>query len=446
MARLPAAHGAGVSRDGIVVDPPIARRRSRHQHRFRTAGAIRTRCGSTTKHRPASDSRWRATISTLKAFGCTSRPTACDWREAGRSGPCGDRSTFFRNPFRGVWAFSLRADRPGIDSRVTGNTWSRRRFATTPLGSRRAGTWVGADSLDLQRADLQTAPQLYNLDAVAYESVMLGLFTIYRGEHPDREKPNDMCVAFSRDGFHWSRPTLASPSPRVRAAGRLELGQRAIRGRRLPLVGDNCTSTSADDRACRAPHFPARAAPGSPRCGATASRRSPISSLPAPAVRSRPRARTLTTRVVQFSGAHLFINATIPRIRESGRSSISTVACSAARLPQIFAACGSDRRQHTAPALRWSGGSLQALAGTPVRVRFSSSTARRCSPSGSARPQPATAVAISQPAVPGYSRSPMADSWPRPASHLRGAQPEPQRQPEGNERLPDRDGAPSADA
>ena len=40
----------------------------------------------------------------------------------------------------------------------------------------------GADSLDLRRADLKTAPQIYNLDAVAYESVMLGLFTMFRGE------------------------------------------------------------------------------------------------------------------------------------------------------------------------------------------------------------------------------------------------------------------------
>ena len=35
---------------------------------------------------------------------------------------------------------------------------------------------------------------------------LLGLFTIYRGERNEREKPNDVCVGFSRDGFHWARP------------------------------------------------------------------------------------------------------------------------------------------------------------------------------------------------------------------------------------------------
>src|SRR5204863_7411209 len=32
------------------------------------------------------------------------------WRDVGQTGKCGDRSTFFRNPFRKVWTFSLRAD------------------------------------------------------------------------------------------------------------------------------------------------------------------------------------------------------------------------------------------------------------------------------------------------------------------------------------------------
>ena len=49
--------------------------------------------------------------------------------------------------------------------------------------------------------------QLYNLDAVAYESVMLGLFSIWPGKPSDRPKPNHLCVGFSRDGFSWVRPT-----------------------------------------------------------------------------------------------------------------------------------------------------------------------------------------------------------------------------------------------
>src|SRR5262249_35803187 len=66
--------------------------------------------------------------------------------------------------------------------------------------------WIGADKLDPPRDDLKTQCQLYNLDCVAYESLMIGLFAIWRGQPSDRAKPNELCVAFSRDGFHWYRP------------------------------------------------------------------------------------------------------------------------------------------------------------------------------------------------------------------------------------------------
>src|SRR5262245_50600255 len=100
------------------------------------------------------------------------------WRPAGLSGRCGDRSTFFHNPFRNVWCFSLRANQSGTLIR------SRRyleapRLAPIAWSESDPVVWVAADSLDLQRPDLQTAPQIYNIDAVAYESVMLGLFTMY---------------------------------------------------------------------------------------------------------------------------------------------------------------------------------------------------------------------------------------------------------------------------
>ena len=66
--------------------------------------------------------------------------------------------------------------------------------------------WCGSDNLDPQREDYKVVPELYNLDCAAYESVLLGLFTIWRGQFPEREKPNEVCVGYSRDGWSWSRP------------------------------------------------------------------------------------------------------------------------------------------------------------------------------------------------------------------------------------------------
>ncbi len=103
------------------------------------------------------------------------------WREAGLSGRCGDRSTFFHNPFRDVWCFSLRANQTGTQIRSRRYLESKT-FADAKWADRDPVPWVAADTLDVERADLQTTPQIYNVDAVAYESVMLGLFAMYRGE------------------------------------------------------------------------------------------------------------------------------------------------------------------------------------------------------------------------------------------------------------------------
>ena len=62
--------------------------------------------------------------------------------------------------------------------------------------------WVGSDKLDPERDDLKTQCQFYNLDCVAYESLLLRLFTIWRGQPRDRAKPNELCIGYSRDGFH----------------------------------------------------------------------------------------------------------------------------------------------------------------------------------------------------------------------------------------------------
>jgi len=92
--------------------------------------------------------------------------------------------------------------------------------------------WCRADRLD--RPDPVTKfgqPQLYSLDGVAYESLMLGMFEIYHGPENGAcmrvglPKITDLCFAYSRDGFHWSRPdrTAAIRSER-RGSGKWDTG------------------------------------------------------------------------------------------------------------------------------------------------------------------------------------------------------------------------------
>ena len=67
----------------------------------------------------------------------------------------------------------------GRDAAATGR---RRRARPAPQwkASTSRCSWVGADRLDPRRDDYKVPPQLYNLDCVAYESLLLGLFTIWR--------------------------------------------------------------------------------------------------------------------------------------------------------------------------------------------------------------------------------------------------------------------------
>lgn len=124
------------------------------------------------------------------------------------AGPCADRSTVFRNPFRDRWVFSIKGfeNLNGVPQRV-------RRYWETPTldteywqDDKDLGYWVGGTD-HLPRQDNGLPPQIYNLDAVPYESLMLGLFTVLQAP-PDkatgRQKINQIALGFSRDGFHWT--------------------------------------------------------------------------------------------------------------------------------------------------------------------------------------------------------------------------------------------------
>ena len=93
-------------------------------------------------------------------------------------------------------------------------------FSNDTLARRPASKWTNADSADWSRDDLKARPQLYNLDCAAYESLLVGLFSIWRCDYRSkpltdeakklqeagRPKQNSLCVGFTRDGFHWDRP------------------------------------------------------------------------------------------------------------------------------------------------------------------------------------------------------------------------------------------------
>src|SRR5579862_3059215 len=121
-------------------------------------------------------------------------PDGIHWHPAGYGGASGDRTTCFFNPFRDRWVYSLRDDEASHRpiGRYRRYVESERFGSLTPWTTADTVPWVGADDLDSPRTDMRVPPELYSLDCVAYESVVLGLFTLYYGDPPARHKPNQV--------------------------------------------------------------------------------------------------------------------------------------------------------------------------------------------------------------------------------------------------------------
>ncbi|NOX53549.1 MAG: glycosyl hydrolase family 32 [Planctomycetes bacterium] len=287
---------------------------------------------------------------------CTS-PDGIHWSEPVRGGPTGDRTTFFYNPFLKRWVFSLRAGLPGFgrarryweaDGFLQGAHWT----GGQPV------LWTAADSADPARPDLKTRPQLYNLDCVAYESVLLGLFTIWRGQPKDRAKPNEICLGFSRDGFHWHRPSRRAFIPVSERYGDWNWGNVQSAGGCCLVVGDELrfyVSGRAGIRGSRSS--------GVCSTGLAILRRDGFASMDA-----TTKTGTLTTRPLRFSGRYLFVNVDVPKgelrveiLNEQGQPIT----------PFTRANCQPLRTNSTAAPVHWKGGDdLSKLAGQPVRFRF----------------------------------------------------------------------------
>ena len=287
---------------------------------------------------------------------CTS-PDGIHWTEPIRSGPTGDRTTFFYNPFRKRWIFGVRAGADGF-GRIR-RYWEAVDFVEDAhWKSGEPVLWVGADSADPARDDLKTRPQLYNLDCVAYESLLLGLFSIWRGQPADRAKPNEVCVGFSRDGFHWHRPDRQALVPVSERHGDWNWGNVQSAGGCCLVVGDKLYFYVSGRAG-----IPGSRSSGVCTTGLATLRRDGFVSYDA-----EQGPGTLTTRPVRFQGQHLFVNADVDEgeLRAEILDALGRVIAPFDRENSI-----PVREDSTLAELRWQGAeSLAPLAGKPVRLRF----------------------------------------------------------------------------
>ena len=289
------------------------------------------------------------------------------WIDRVETGVTGDRSTMFYNPFRKKWVYSLRSGFRGrsrhyweSDDFLAGARWK----ADEPV------VWAAVDKLDPPDPEIQQTPQLYNLDAVAYESLMLGMFEIHLGpennicKEAGLPKITELNFAYSRDGFHWHRPDR---TPAIRAERRdvwdrgyvQSLGNVCcVRGDRLWFyyIGFQGDATKTKDPFLGSGMYDRGAT------GVAFLRRDGFASLDA-----GDTSGTLTTRPVQFTGSHLFVNANVQQ--GELRAEILDEAGQAIE-PFTLANCRPVRADSTIEPLTWNGGDLSKLRNRPVRLRF----------------------------------------------------------------------------
>jgi hypothetical protein len=290
------------------------------------------------------------------------------WSAAVPTGLAEDYCSFFYNPFRRVWVYSIKQGGPRGRCRYYAEHADFMRGADFSPSV----YWTNADRLDEPEPEGRypgagEAPQLYSLNAVAYESLLIGMHYIHRGPNNavcakgGFPKLTDLELGFSRDGFHWHRPDRSGFIAGTRRDGDWD---------RAYLHGTTGVFVLLDDQLV----FPYTAfsgiAPDGSRgmyhggsIGIATLRRDGFASLDADA-----RGGTLTTRPVTFSGRHLFVNVDCPQGELRAE-----ILDADGKLIEPYASARSEAVSvdNTRQRIEWSGADdLASLAGKPVRFRF----------------------------------------------------------------------------
>ena len=303
-----------------------------------------------------SDKRQSHYLSTIAADGRVNGETA--------AGGAADYCSFFYNPFRRVWVYSIK--------REGGPRGRSRNYAESPVFLKAQAFessvyWTNADRLDAPDPKIGDAPQLYSLSAIAYESILLGAFQIHLGPH------NGICatgkfpkttvikLGFSRDGFHWSRPDRRAFIAPTGRDGDWDRGYVHTTTGVCLVVGDKlyfpyCAYSGVAPDGHRGMYTGASV-------GIATLRRDGFASMDA-----GEKTGTLTTRPVTFSGNRLFVNVAAPsgELRAEVLDETGNVIA-----PFTAAKCVPVRVDSTLHEVTWGDGAdLAPLRGKPVRFRF----------------------------------------------------------------------------
>lgn len=302
-------------------------------------------------------------------------PDGIHWGKPVKTGPCGDRSTMFYNPFRQKWVYSLR--NPENINRVPigrfryyhehpnfleGAKWTKEDLIF----------WLGADYLDDPDPYIGDKAQLYNLSAVPYESIMLSLPQIHLGPSNERcreagvPKITELKVAYSRDGFYWDRTDRHAFIPAERKEGAWDRGYVQSVGGLCTIVGDQLWFYYIGfegNKKKKSSVYEKNGMHANGSTGVAVLRRDGFVSYSAQKEKG-----TLLTRPVTFTGEHLFVNVNCP----NGELKVEVLDADN-KVIQGFSAndCKPLTVDSTIAQIKWKNKKdLSALRSQPVRFKF----------------------------------------------------------------------------
>ena len=294
-------------------------------------------------------------------------PDGIHWSAPVPTGPMDDRSTAFYNPFRRKWVQSIRTwHRTAWRSRLY---WEHDDFL-------QSGRWEKGQPVPWTRADcmdrgVDAYPELYNLDAIAYESLMIGFHQILKGppnhvgEKAGMPKLTELTVGYSRDGFHWHRPDRESFIGARREPGSWEYGYVESSAGMCHVVGDELWfyySAYAGDPRRTGGTWYVNGMYANGAMGLAKLRRDGFASMQA-----RFPGAAVLTRPVVFGGSRLFVNASTA----GAELRVEVTGADGHVIPGFaLADCRPFLGNSTCAEVGWQGASLAALRGRPVRFRF----------------------------------------------------------------------------
>lgn len=314
------------------------------------------------------------------------------WSEPVGVTTIGDNSSFFYNPFRRKWCMSIR--------RALG--FSRRHELPKPFAPpfRRArwyyecddllagAKWdVDAEEVFWQRTDRLDLPDsdrpdhnvaLYDLNVTPYESLMLGLFAIFRGPENDiaaeqgEPKIIDLELGYSRDGFHFSRPDRMPLLASTRCEGDWNRGYLHAVGGVCLVMRDELFIYFTAFSACSPKLGPGDVGtPGRSRMAMYAGAATGLATIRRDGfvgMEAGADGGELTTRPITFKGNRLFVNVNALQ----GELRVSVLDRNEKPIDGLNATdCIPVCLDSTCTQVSWSSGTdLSAVVGQPLRLRF----------------------------------------------------------------------------